>query len=157
LFKHFGTKTGLLVAVPGDAGTTVLGRLEEARVASGGDFTVFVDEAWELLADPLFGEMARMRSFALTRADDPDVRAAIDDNVAGFDRLIDDVLAAGQRSGTVRGDVLAADVRELILGLLLAAGFRHALNPGGGGNPSRLLSLLLTLIQPSPTRKRMHS
>lgn len=153
MFKHFGSKTGLLVAVLGDAGATVLGRLEEARAALGGDFATFVGQASGLLADPLFGEMARLRSFALTRADDLDVRAAIDDNIAGFDRLLDDVLADGQRSGTVRGDVAAADLRELILGLLLAAGFRRALNPAGDDDPSRLLTSLLLLIRPAPTAK----
>lgn len=157
MFKHFGSKTGLLVAVLGDAGATVLGRLEEARAASGGDFTAFVSQASALLADPLFAEMARLRSFALTRIDDPDVRAAVDDNIAGFDRLLDDVLAGGQRSGMVRSDVSAADLRELVLGLLLAAGFRHALNPASDGDPSRPLASLVLLIRPAPTAKGTRS
>jgi hypothetical protein len=72
--------------------------------------------------------MARLGSFALTRADDPDMRAAIDDNIVGFDRLLEEVLADGQRSGTVPGDMSAADVREMILGLLLAAGLRRVID-----------------------------
>jgi len=71
--------------------------------------------------------MARLRSFAVTRADRPDVRAAIDDNIAGFDRLLEEVLADGQRSGTVQGDRSAADLREMTLGLLLAAALRRVI------------------------------
>ncbi len=153
LFKHFGSKTGLLVAVLRDAGDRVLARLEQARVSSAGDFPVFATLACPLLGDPLFGEMARLRSFALTRADDPDVRAVIDENVAGFDRLLDAVLAAGQAGGTVRPDVPPAVLRELILGMLLAAGFRRHLapEPESGRGPQALLASLLVLIRPAPT------
>jgi len=150
LFKYFGSKVGLLVAVLRDAQDSVFGTLDLAVAEAGGDFDVFAATAAQIIASPLFGEMARLRSFALTRVDDADVRSAVVDGVAGFDALLTSRLEAGQRAGAVRSDIPAGHLSELILGLMLAAGFRYALEgEDAAENLSPVIASLLAMMRPS--------
>lgn len=154
LFKYFGSKRALLVAVLRDAAGSVFEGLDAAGAEAEGDVEVFAARATTILESPLFGEMARLRSFALTRIDEPEVRSAVIDSVSGFDARLTSLLQAGQRAGTVRRDVPAGHLTELVFGLTLAAGFRYALY--GEDAASRLpsvVSSLLTLLGP-PSRRR---
>ena len=126
LFKHFGSKQALLTAALTHTAGDLVAELDAPLDDAGDPFDQFVDRARALLADPRLARLSRLRNFALALSDEPKFGELTGD-LDGFLARIAAVVALGQKGGSIRRDVEAAQVAQLIFAISLVFGFRSAL------------------------------
>ena len=85
----------------------------------------------DLSHDPVMIEVSRLRMLAITLADDPVIKDALDQSVTEMRRRVVSSVAHMQEMGTARSDIDPDQIGWLWLGFVLAAGFRIALGKQG--------------------------
>jgi AcrR family transcriptional regulator len=127
LFKHFGSKQALLVAAIRATGAQLVATLEAPPPPGRDPFETFAERARSLLLNPSLGELSRLRTVALALSDEVDLGDAAN-GLRAFLNSAAQAVAAGQASGTVRLDLVPADVAQLVFAIALLFGFRAALD-----------------------------
>lgn len=132
LYKHFSSKQALFSATLRNALTDTRSRFEEMSESACGDIVDVAKSYYRaILNDPEYTELLRLRMMAITKVDDPDVRAAVQEFDDAVLRRVRDFLHPAQRDGTVRPDVSAEFVATLWFGIMLAACHRQAISNDG--------------------------
>ena len=149
IFQNFGTKAALYRAVlerlAGNA-CGVLAAVEE----HGGSVSSMLASA---LSPEHVAEFHRPGSFgavfadAASLIDDRDVGAAAREAIRRLAEALTDLLAYGQRSGDVHGDVDAAAAAWWIMSLLTARTFRFAIAADPAAVERRLAEMTMRLIR----------
>ena len=127
LFKHFGSKQALLVAAVHATALRLVATLETPLPPGRDPFEAFAERARSLLLNPSLGELSRLRTFALALSDEVDLGDAAS-GLRTFLNSAAEAVAAGQASGSVRPDLVPADVAQLVFAIALLFGFRTALD-----------------------------
>jgi hypothetical protein len=104
-----------------------------------------------LSRDPVMIEVSRLRMVAVTLADDPVIKDALDQSVLEMRRRVVGSVAHMQEVGTARRDIDPEQIGWLWLGFVLAAGFRIALEgPEVADQLPAIPQTLLALLRPNP-------
>ena len=150
LYKHFPSKQALFAAVLMDATAQLKQRIH--AMLEGGDHGLewMVRMAEPLSRDPVMIEVSRLRLVAVTLADDPVIKEALDQSVLEMRRRVVGSVVNMQKVGTARRDIDPEQVGWLWLGFVLAAGFRIALEgPEVADQLPAIPQTLLALLRPT--------
>lgn len=153
LFKHFGSKQALLVAAIHATGVQLVATLQAPLPPGRDPFEAFAERARSLLLNPSLGELSRLRTVALALSDEVD----LGDAASGLRAFLDsaaEAVAAGQASGSVRPDLVPADVAQLVFAISLLFGFHSALDgdEAAAAELAPVVDSLLTMLS-APERK----
>jgi hypothetical protein len=108
-------------------GAQLVATLEAPLLPGRDPFETFAERARSLLLNPSLGELSRLRTVALALSDEVDLGDAAN-GLRAFLNSAAQAVAAGQASGTVRSDLVPADVAQLVFAIALLFGFRAALD-----------------------------
>jgi AcrR family transcriptional regulator len=129
IYKHFASKQALFAAALEDATLELRGRIHEAiehRPPGEDELTAMANIANRMCDDEVMLDVARLRMLAITLADDPEIRAALDLSLSGMRRRVVGVVRAGQERGELRADADAEVISWLWVGFVLAAAYRYS-------------------------------
>jgi len=148
LFKHFGSKQALLVAAIHATGVQLVATLKAPLPPGRDPFEAFAERARSLLLNPSLGELSRLRTFALALSDEVDLGDAAS-GLRTFLNSAAEAVAAGQASGSVRPDLVPADVAQLVFAIALLFGFRSALDgdQAAAADLAPVVDSLLTMLR----------
>ena len=148
LFKHFGSKQALLLAAVQATGAQLVATLEMPLPPDRDPFEAFAERARSLLLNPSLGELSRLRTFALALSDVVDLGDAAT-GLQAFLNSAAEAVAAGQASGSVRQDLVPADVAQLVFAISLLFGFRSALggSEAAAAELAPVVDSLLTMLR----------
>jgi AcrR family transcriptional regulator len=148
LFKHFGSKQALLVAAIHATGVQLVATLKAPLPPGRDPFEAFAERARSLLLNPSLGELSRLRTFALALSDEVDLGDAAS-GLRTFLNSAAEAVAAGQASGSVRPDLVPADVAHLVFAVALLFGFRSALDgdEAAAAELAPVVDSLLTMLR----------
>lgn len=149
IFQNFGTKAELFVAV--------LDRAADEAASAFAAMAEQADDAFVVLThilDPAhFAEMHAQGAPGALFADaaaigDDRITVALCRAISRFATPMTELLARGQREGTVRQDVAPVTLTWLILSLIRSRAFRVAVLPDGAPIEHELLNLTLDTLRP---------
>jgi AcrR family transcriptional regulator len=147
LYKHFESKQVLFAAVLADASAEMKVRVTTALDGAEDRFAAFIATMREVLPEPGFAELVRLRSLAMAMIDDPAVLEPLRKGVDGQRGTVAGAVRDGQARGTVRADVDPEAIGWLAVGLSLVASFRNAIDgPAGLAGMDDVLSALEHLL-----------
>jgi AcrR family transcriptional regulator len=149
LYKHFPSKQALFAAVLVDATAQLKQRIHAMLDDCDSGLEQMVRMVGVLSHDPVMIEVSRLRMLAITLADEPEIRSALEQSVSEMRRRVVGSVQRMQEMGTARADIDADQIGWLWLGFVLAAGFRMALEGPQVADqlpqiPQTLLALLRT-------------
>lgn len=149
LYKHFSSKQALFAAVLVDATAQLKLRIHAMLDGCDSGLEQMVRMVGVLSHDPVMIEVSRLRMLAITLADEPEIRSALEQSVTEMRRRVVGSVQRMQEMGTARADIDADQIGWLWLGFVLAAGFRMALEGPQVADqlpeiPQTLLALLRT-------------
>jgi AcrR family transcriptional regulator len=148
LFKHFGSKQALLVAAVHATALRLVATLETPLPPGRDPFEAFAERARSLLLNPSLGELSRLRTVALALSDEVE----LGDTASGLQAFLQsaaEAVAAGQAGGSVRPDLVPADVAQLVFAIALLFGFRSALDgdEAAAAELAPVVDSLLTMLR----------
>jgi AcrR family transcriptional regulator len=147
LYKHFSSKQGLFVAALQQGGKAVKAKVMDAVANTDHPMRAMAEVSSELLTDPRWGELMRMRALAVTMADDPEIAAALRMSMEHHSATTAGVARQAQAQGQVRDDVDAEMIGWLAVAISLLAAYRNALQGDEGlRDTARVMRALLTLV-----------
>ncbi len=147
LYKHFASKQGLFVAALQQGGMAVKAKVMAAVGNTDHPMRAMAEVSSELLTDPRWGELMRMRALAMTMADDPEIAAALRSSMEHHAATTAGVARQAQAQGQVRDDVDAEMIGWLAVAISLLAAYRNALQGEEGlRDTARVMRALLTLV-----------
>jgi AcrR family transcriptional regulator len=124
LYRHFRSKQALFTAALAEGAGVIKGMLQESMAEGGDDpFGALAPAYARLAEDPDVPEVLRLRSLAVTMADEPEVRTTLEEVAEGFRGSLADAVRVSQANGYIRAEVPAADVVVLFAGLSFLAAF----------------------------------
>lgn len=127
LYKHFGSKQALFVAALTHAGTAVKRKVLDAIGDTDHPLTALLQVSTELLADPRWGELMRMRALAVTMADDPAIADALRASLRHHSATMAGVMRQAQIQGQARDDVDPEMLAWIGVAISLLAAYRNTL------------------------------
>ena len=147
LYKHFPSKQALFAAVLVDATAQLKQRIHTMLDDCQNGLEQMVAMVGVLSHDPVMIEVSRLRMLAITLADNPEIKSALEQSVSEMRRRVVGSVRQMQELGTARSDIDADQIGWLWLGFVLAAGFRIALEGPEAADqlpdiPQTLLALL---------------
>lgn len=145
LFNHFGSKQAILVAAMERARRTVEARLAAPAEVDRDGVADFADRARELLLDPAFCEITRLRAFALALADEPDVAEALRAGRTEIHDFLAAIFRAAQGAGGLRPGLDADDLADIAIGYSYEAAVVTVVDPTRA--PARIDSVVRTLVE----------
>jgi AcrR family transcriptional regulator len=147
LYKHFASKQGLFVAALQEGGMAVKAKVMAAVGNTDHPMRAMAEVSSELLTDPRWGELMRMRALAVTMADDPEIGAALRSSIQHHSATVAGVARQAQAQDQVRHDVDAEMIGWIGVAISLLAAYRHALEGEEGlRDTARVMRALLTLV-----------
>jgi AcrR family transcriptional regulator len=147
LYKHFGSKQELFVATLQHTGKAVKTRVLAAVDGAEHPLEALIEVSTELLTEPKWAELMRMRALAMSMADDPAIGAALRTSMAHHSATTADVMRAAQAKGDVRSDVDPEMIGWISVAISLLAAYRSALEGDEGmRDTARVMRALLTLV-----------
>jgi AcrR family transcriptional regulator len=147
LYKHFGCKQDLFVAALQHTGMAVKARMLAAVSDAEHPLHALAEVSAELLGDPRWVELMRMRALAVTMADDPAIGGALRSAMFHHSATTAGVLRQAQEKGDIRADVDPEMIGWISVAISLLAAYRHALEGDEGLRDSaRVMRALLTLL-----------
>ena len=156
LYQHFGGKLELFLAVLEEQAGRIRRRLETAAAADPEDpFAGIARALGERIREPDVPDSLKLRSLAVTMADDPAVRETLERIRDGFTEVVGGAARRSQANGRLRADVDTEHVMALFAGLSFLGAFTCAL--GGDRELHRLgpvAETLLTMLAPIPPETR---
>jgi len=127
LYKHFASKQALFVAALTYAGVCMRRQVAEFMAGRDDDpLAALVEFQVTKLANEEYAEIIRLRSLAVTLADDPEIRAVLVEMATSQRTWVARWLRAGQEAGSVRTDFDTELAGWLAVALSQLASFRHA-------------------------------
>lgn len=146
LYHHFASKQDLFLAVLEEQAAAMRGRLEDAVARAHDDPFAAVSRALgRRVSEPGVADSLKLRSLAVTMADDPAVRDTLERLRDGFTEVVGGAVRRSQESGHIRDDVDPEHVTALFAGLSFLGAFTCAL--GGDGALRRLAPVAQTLVR----------
>lgn len=128
LYQHFGGKLELFLAVLGEQARRMRERIAAAAAADPSDPLGAVLRSMDgRLVAPDVPDSLRLRSLAVTLADEPAVRSALEGIREDFVAVVEAAVWASQAEGRVRADVEPRHVVAMVAGLSFLAAFTCAL------------------------------
>jgi AcrR family transcriptional regulator len=147
LYKHFASKQGLFVAALHEGGMAVKAKVLAAVGNTDHPMRAMAEVSSELLTDPRWGELMRMRALAVTMADDPEIGAALRSSIQHHSATVAGVARQAQAQNQVRHDVDAEMIGWIGVAISLLAAYRNALEGEEGlRDTARVMRALLTLV-----------
>jgi AcrR family transcriptional regulator len=147
LYKHFASKQELFLAVLQHTGLTIRNRVLAAVTDAEHPLQALAEVSTELLNDPRWVELMRMRILALTLADDPVIGGALRSASAHHSATIAGVMRQAQEIGDIRADVDPDMIGWISVSISLLAAFRSALEGDEGlRDTARVMRALVTLV-----------
>jgi AcrR family transcriptional regulator len=147
LYKHFASKQGLFVAALQQGGMAVKAKVMAAVGNTDHPMRAMAEVSSELLTDPRWGELMRMRALAVTMADDPEIGAALRSSMQHHSATMAGVARQAQAQDQVRQDVDAEMIGWIGVAISLLAAYRNALEGEEGlRDTARVMRALLTLV-----------
>jgi AcrR family transcriptional regulator len=147
LYKHFASKQGLFVAALQQGGLAVKTKVLAAISDADEPLRALAEVSSELLADPRWGELMRMRALAVTMADDPEIGAALRSSMFHHSATMAGVMRQAQAQGQVRDDIDPDVIGWIGVAISLLAAYRNALEGEDGlRDTARVMRALLTLV-----------
>jgi AcrR family transcriptional regulator len=151
LYRHFDSKHDLFAATLEDATNELRGRVQEKleKAAPQNELEAIAAMVERLCDEQVMLDVSRLRMLALTLADDPKIREALDISYSGMRQRVVRVVREGQIRGDIRDDVDPDVVSFLWIGFTLAAAYRYSVEgpsvlPELSEMPKTLLHLLRT-------------
>jgi AcrR family transcriptional regulator len=127
LYQHFASKLALFLAVLEEQAAGMQRRLEEAAKGGGDDpFGSIARALGQRVTEPHVPDSLKLRSLAVTMADEPEVRATLDRIRDGFAEIVGAAVRRSQASGRLRDDVDPEHVMALFAGLSFLGAFTCA-------------------------------
>ncbi len=146
LYQHFDGKLELFLAVLEEQAGLMRSRLVAAAEADPDDpFAGIARTLGERIAQPDVPDSLKLRSLAVTMADDPAVRQTLDGIRDGFREVVGRAVRRSQETGRLRADIDGDHVVALFAGLSFLGAFTCAL--GGDHELRRLGPVAETLIR----------
>lgn len=146
LYQHFASKQALFLAVLEEQAAGMRRRLEETVERAGDDPLGGIARALgQRVTEPDLPDSLKLRSLAVTMADEPEVRRTLDHIRDGFKEIVGAAVRRSQASGRVRGDVDPDHVVALLAGLSFLGAFTCATE--GDRALRRLGPVAETLVQ----------
>ena len=147
LYKHFASKQGLFVAALQQGGMAVKAKVLAAISDADEPLRALAEVSSELLADPRWGELMRMRALAVTMADDPEIGGALRSSMFHHSATMAGVMRQAQAQGQVRHDIDPDVIGWIGVAISLLAAYRNALEGEEGlRDTARVMRALLTLV-----------
>jgi AcrR family transcriptional regulator len=151
LYRYFPSKHALFIAVLEDAAEQAVARFAQLSAADDDPVTHLRDLIVQLRSDCWLSDTFRIRALAVSRAGDPDIRAALERNLSENHAGLTGVFTEGQRRGSVRPDVDAGAAAWLWLGMTLAISLRHSLEGDAVLDTApEIAATLFHVLLPSP-------
>ncbi len=146
LYQHFDGKLELFLAVLEEQAGLMRSRLVAAAEADPDDpFAGIARTLGERISQPDVPDSLKLRSLAVTMADDPAVRETLDGIRDGFREVVGRAVRRSQETGRMRADIDGDHVASLFAGLSFLGAFTCAL--GGDRELRRLGPVAETLIR----------
>lgn len=146
LYQHFAGKLELFLAVLVEQAAGMRLRLEEGAIADPEDpFGGIARALGQRIAEPDVPDSLKLRSLAVTMADDPAVRETLEGISAAFIEVVGAAVRRSQETGRLRTDVEVDHVVGLFAGLSFLGAFTCAL--GGDAELRRLAPIAESLIR----------
>lgn len=146
LYQHFAGKLELFLAVLVEQAARMRARLEQGAAADPDDpFAGIARALGRRIAEPDVPDSLKLRSLAVTMADDPAVRETLEGISAAFVEVVGAAVVRSQETGRLRSDVDAEHVVALFAGLSFLGAFTCAL--GGDAELRRLAPVAESLIR----------
>ncbi len=147
LYKHFGSKQDLFVATLQYTGLAVKARVLAAVSGAEHPLEALAEVSAELLTDPKWAELMRMRALAMSMADDPAIGGALRSAMVHHSATTAGVMRQAQAKGDVRTDVDPEMIGWISVAISLLAAYRSALEGDEGmRDTARVMRALLTLV-----------
>jgi AcrR family transcriptional regulator len=163
IYKHFASKQALFVAVLERGSLWIKQRFAEilghepdpdrsADTFGQDPLGTWAGVLTELVHEPMYADAARLRLFALTLADDPEIRVALQGQIGRQLSMAGLMFARSQEIGTARADVDPAIAGWLSASVSLVAALRFAIEGEDGLHdmPDFIQTLVALLRPPSP-------
>jgi AcrR family transcriptional regulator len=150
IYKHFASKQALLAAVIEECGLEMRAALERTLAEHTDPLDAYATFARSLVSEPRFIEITRLRTLALSLADDPTILASLQTVSHVMRGRWAAILTDGQRTGHVRRDIDVAGVCLLGLGVTLTAGYLQALgNDAAIADLPAMVDTVIALLRPT--------
>ena len=154
LYKHFASKQALFAAVLDDATAQLKQRIHAILERCESELDGMVAMVGELSHDELMIEVSRLRMLAITLANNPEIRSALERSVSEMRARVTAAVASMQERGLARSDVDADQIGWLWLGFVLVGGFRLALEgPDVATELPKIPQTLLALLRDENQRR----
>lgn len=150
LFKHFGSKHGLLLAVLDGAFDFARERLSDIPITHDEPVTGLIGRAQELFEDPRFNDFMRIRTFAMTMTDDPEVVAALHRIRVHLRQVLGGLFRTAQVEGGIRTDVSAEEIADIAVGISFISAIDQVIDAGDDARLPSLIAALVKLLRPPP-------
>lgn len=145
IYQHFDSKQDLFVAVLEEQGAAMRGRLERAVAGTDDPFAALAAALGRRVSEAGATDALKLRSLAVTMADEPQVREVLERLRDGFTEVVERAVRDSQAAGRLRDDVDPEHVTALFAGLSFLGAFTSAL--GGDGALRRLAPVAQTLVR----------
>jgi AcrR family transcriptional regulator len=146
LYQHFGGKLELFIAVLEAQAAGMRARVEAAAAADPDDpFGGVARALGERVRQPDVPDSLKLRSLAVTMADEPAIRLTLERIRDGFAEVVREAVRVSQAHGRLRADVDADHVVALVAGLSFLGAFSCAL--GGDRELHKLAPVAETLLR----------
>jgi AcrR family transcriptional regulator len=146
LYQHFGGKLELFTAVLEVQADRMRARVAAAAEADPDDpFAGVARALGRRITEPDVPDSLKLRSIAVSMADEPAVRATLERIRDGFAEVVDEAVRRSQANGRLRPDVEVSHVVALFAGLSFLGAFTCAL--GGDAELRKLGPVAETLLQ----------
>jgi AcrR family transcriptional regulator len=146
LYQHFAGKLELFLAVLEEQAALMAARLERAAQGDAEDpFGGIARALGHRMTEPDVPDQLKLRSLAVTMADDPAVRRTLEGIGERFRQVVGDAARRSQANGHIRAGVDPEHVMGLFAGLSFLGAFTCAL--GGDRELRRLAPVAETLVR----------
>jgi AcrR family transcriptional regulator len=150
IYRHFASKQALFGAALEDATAQVREHIAGLPAVDGESvFDAYIRSMRDLISDPLFVEVSRLRISAMAMADDPEIRAALQHVSALHRERTREIVRAGKQDGSIRNDVDDSMVAMVLFGFALSSSYKLAVSGERSlaGFPA-MLEAFVSLIRP---------
>jgi AcrR family transcriptional regulator len=152
IYKHFASKQALLGAVIEECALEMRAALDQTLSGHDDPLDAYATFMRSFVSEPRFIEITRLRTLALSLADDPIILESLKTVSQVMRGRWAEILEEGQRTGHVRRDVDVIGVCLLGLGVTLTAGYLQALGKDAAiASLPAMVDTVTALLRPPTT------
>ena len=155
IYRHFASKQALFGAALEDAAAQVRAHVDDIPVVAGeSHFDAYIRYMRDLISDPLFVEVSRLRLSATAMADDPEIRAALQHVSALHRERTCAIVRTGKLDGSIRDDVDDGMVAMVLFGFALSSSYKLAVSGESSlASFPAMLDAFVALIRPQSAKE----